>query len=189
VTIDKGIQEMTVWVDGMEKYSWPVSTGIGGYSTPSGNFTASSMNKIWYSRQWDNAPMPHAIFFTKKGHAIHATNETKKLGTPASHGCVRLSPKNAATLFALVKEKGLKNTEVVLVGVSPGGEYKITQPRRRPRGEQEYFDRYGYYDGPPPGRRRATRRRLFQPYYEARPQQRQPQQRRGRRWFRAPGRY
>jgi lipoprotein-anchoring transpeptidase ErfK/SrfK len=189
VTIDKGIQEMTVWVDGREKYSWPVSTGIGGYSTPSGNFTASSMNKIWYSRQWDNAPMPHAIFFTKKGHAIHATNETKKLGTPASHGCVRLSPKNAATLFALVKEKGLKNTEVVLVGVSPGGEYKITQPRRRPRGEQEYFDRYGYYDGPPPGRRRATRRRLFQPYYEARPQQRQPQQRRGRRWFRAPGRY
>lgn len=187
VTIDKGIQEMTVWVDGVETHSWPVSTGIGGYSTPSGNFNAQSMNKIWYSRQWDNAPMPHAIFFTKKGHAIHATNETKKLGSPASHGCVRLSPKNAATLFALVKDKGLKNTEVVLTGVSPGGEYKVTQPRsRQPRNQDEFFDRYGYYDGPPPGRRRGTRRRYFQPYYEAPPQQRQ--QRRGRRWFRAPGR-
>ena len=189
VTIDKGIQEMTVWVDGVETHTWPVSTGIGGYSTPSGNFNAQSMNKIWYSRQWDNAPMPHAIFFTKKGHAIHATNETKKLGSLASHGCVRLAPKNAATLFALVKDKGLKNTEVVLTGVSPGGEYKVTQPRRQPRGQDEFFDRYGYYDGPPPGRRRANRRRLFQPYYEAPPQYRQQRpQRRGRRWFRAPGR-
>ena len=66
---------MTVFVDGVETYTWPVSTGIGGYSTPSGEFTTSSMNKIWYSRQWDNAPMPHAIFFTKKGHAIHGTTE------------------------------------------------------------------------------------------------------------------
>ena len=188
VTVDKGIQEMTVWVDGEEKYTWPVSTGIGGYSTPSGNFTATSMNKIWYSRQWDNAPMPHAIFFTKKGHAIHATNETKKLGATASHGCVRLSPTNAATLFALVKDKGLKNTEVVLTGVSPGGEYKVTKPRPRPRGQNEYYGRYGYYEGPPPARRRAKRRRLFQPYYEAPPQrQRQRQKRRGRRWYRAPG--
>ena len=193
VTVDKGHQEMTVWVDGVEKYTWPVSTGIGGYSTPSGTYTASSMNKIWYSRQWDNAPMPHAIFFTKKGHAIHATNETKNLGKPASHGCVRLAPKNAKTLFTLVTEKGLKNTQVVLTGVTPGGEYKVSQPQRRQqqypaypgRGRDGFFGQYGYYDEAPPVRRRAKRRRLFEPYYEAPPQQQQ--QRRGRRWFRAPG--
>ena len=80
VNVDKSLQEMTVFVDGIEKYQWPVSTGVRGYSTPSGNFTASSMNKIWYSKQWDNAPMPHAIFFTKEGHAIHGSLETKKLG-------------------------------------------------------------------------------------------------------------
>ena len=73
VNVDKSLQEMTVFVDGIEKYQWPVSTGVRGYSTPSGNFTASSMNKIWYSKQWDNAPMPHAIFFTKDGHAIHGS--------------------------------------------------------------------------------------------------------------------
>ena len=178
-SIDKGSQTMTVFVDGIEKHSWPVSTGKAGYSTPSGSFTASSMNKIWYSRQWDNTPMPHSVFFTKRGHAIHATKETKKLGSPASKGCVRLSPKNAETFFNLVKEAGLENTQVELVGVTPGGEYKITQPPR----EDRY--RYGYYDAPPVYRQR---RRLFQPYYDSPPRQyrqrqyRQPRQR--RRWFR-----
>jgi len=87
VNIDKSTQEMTVFVDGIEQYRWPVSTGVRGYSTPSGTFEARSMNKIWYSKQWDNAPMPHAIFFTKQGHAIHGTTEEKRLGTAASHGC------------------------------------------------------------------------------------------------------
>jgi lipoprotein-anchoring transpeptidase ErfK/SrfK len=181
-SIDKSRQEMTVFIDGVETYTWPVSTGIGGYSTPSGEFTTSSMNKIWYSRQWDNAPMPHAVFFTKKGHAIHATNETKKLGKPASHGCVRLSPKNAETFFNLVKETGLENTQVVLTGETPGGEYKITQPQRdnRRRDPYGYYDRYGYYEERPPVQRQ--RRRLFQPYYQAPPPQYQQQPRR-KRWF------
>jgi hypothetical protein len=180
--IDKSRQEMTVFIDGVETYTWPVSTGIGGYSTPSGEFTTSSMNKIWYSKQWDNAPMPHAVFFTKKGHAIHATNETKKLGKPASHGCVRLSPKNAETFFNLVKETGLENTQVVLTGETPGGEYKITQPQRdnRRRDPYGYYDRYGYYEERPPVQRQ--RRRLFQPYYQAPPPQYQQQPRR-KRWF------
>jgi lipoprotein-anchoring transpeptidase ErfK/SrfK len=80
-------------VDGTQRYDWPVSTGLPGYSTPSGTYTASSMNEIWYSKQWDDAPMPHAVFFTKEGHAIHGTNEVQRLGKTASHGCVRLSPK------------------------------------------------------------------------------------------------
>ncbi|HKZ95884.1 MAG TPA: L,D-transpeptidase family protein, partial [Hyphomicrobiaceae bacterium] len=65
INIDKSVQEMTVFVDGVELYTWPVSTGIRGYSTPSGTYTTTSMNEIWYSKQWDNAPMPHAVFFTK----------------------------------------------------------------------------------------------------------------------------
>ena len=93
IDIDKSTQEMTVFVDGVQQYSWPVSTGMRGYSTPSGTYTASSMNEIWYSKQWDNAPMPHAVFFTKKGHAIHGTLDEKRLGNAASHGCVRLVPR------------------------------------------------------------------------------------------------
>jgi len=86
----------------VESYSWPVSTGKAGYSTPSGTFTAMSMNEVWYSKEWDNAPMPHAIFFMKDGHAIHGSYEVKTLGKPVSHGCVRISPQNAATLYDLV---------------------------------------------------------------------------------------
>ena len=126
--IDKTSQEMTIFVDGVEEHSWPVSTGLPGYATPSGTFTTSSMNEIWYSRQWNNTPMPHAVFFTKKGHAVHATDQVSKLGRPASKGCVRLSPKNAKTFYNLVKEHGLERTEVVLSGSTPGGDYKMAHP-------------------------------------------------------------
>lgn len=128
IIIDKSQQKMTVFLDGVEKYEWPVSTGRAGYSTPSGTYTATSMNEVWYSKEWDNSPMPHSIFFMKDGHAVHGSYEVKTLGKPVSHGCVRISPENATTLYTLVKEKGLKNTEVVLTGVTPGGEYKVARP-------------------------------------------------------------
>jgi lipoprotein-anchoring transpeptidase ErfK/SrfK len=131
VNINKANQTMTVNLDGVQRYEWPVSTGLRGYTTPSGSYTARSMNEIWYSREWDNAPMPHAIFFTKKGHAIHGTEETRRLGRPASHGCVRLAPENARTLFALVKAKGLENTQIVLTGDTPGGESNVATSASR----------------------------------------------------------
>ena len=147
INIDKAAQRMTVFLDGVERYHWAVSTGRPAYATPSGSYTARSMNEIWYSKQWDNAPMPHAVFFTKEGHAIHGTNEVKRLATPASHGCVRLSPQNAATLYALVAENGLENTKVTLVGLTPGGEGKVASsapaksPLVQPRKRDGFFAR------------------------------------------------
>jgi hypothetical protein len=134
VNIDKTNQKMTVFLDGIKKYEWPVSTGKAGYSTPSGTYTATSMNEIWYSKQWDNAPMPHSIFFMKDGHAIHGSNDVKNLGHPASHGCVRVAPENAAALFALVAKNGMQNTQVVLTGTTPGGEFKIASKVASPAG-------------------------------------------------------
>jgi hypothetical protein len=58
-------------------------------------------------------------------HAIHGSYEVKNLGKPVSHGCVRISPQNATTLYALVEKNGLDNTQVVLNGVTPGGEFKF----------------------------------------------------------------
>jgi hypothetical protein len=116
IDVDKTAQEMTVMVDGVEEYTWPVSTGKAGYDTPVGDYGLNGMHKIWNSKQWDNAPMPHAIFFTKKGHAIHGTNEVENLGNPASHGCVRLSQENAETLYYLVSEHGEEATRVALSG-------------------------------------------------------------------------
>ena len=143
-----------------------------GYATPSGNFTASSMNEVWYSKQWDNAPMPNSIFFTKEGHAIHGSYETKKLGRAVSHGCVRLAPENAKTLYALVEEQGLGNTKVVLTGVTPGGEAKVaSQARSQNRNRQAgkaWYDPRDYYYPPRPQRRGLFGRRWFfgDPYYD-----------------------
>ena len=56
----------------------------------------------------------------------------KTLGKPVSHGCLRISPENAATLYALVEKNGLKNTEVVLIGVTPGCESMMTPSAANP---------------------------------------------------------
>ena len=160
INIDKAGQKMTVSLDGVQQYEWPVSTGFRGYTTPSGTYTARSMNKIWYSRQWDNAPMPHAVFFTGDGHAIHGTLEVKRLGKPASHGCVRLSPKNAATLYALVEKTGLKNTQVVLAGSTPGGEGKVANETRT-KSSRSRYENYYADSTPEPRRRGGLFRRLF----------------------------
>jgi hypothetical protein len=118
ITVDKNNQAMTVAIDGVERYHWPVSTGIPSYETPNGSFRTFRMEEDHYSKEFDDAPMPHAIFFTRIGHAIHGTDSAGKLGSPASHGCVRLSRANAATLYALVQEQGVLNTTVTLTGSS-----------------------------------------------------------------------
>jgi hypothetical protein len=116
ITVDKDNQQMTVVVDGVTRYHWPVSTGIPSRETPGGSFRAFRMEEDHYSKEFDDAPMPHSIFFTKVGHAIHGTDSVGRLGTPASHGCVRLSRQNASTLYALVQEQGVLNTTVTLTG-------------------------------------------------------------------------
>jgi hypothetical protein len=104
---------MTVSINGQPTYHWTVSTGRPGYGTPSGRFTAQRVARVYYSKKYDNAPMPNAVFF-HGGYAIHGTYEQSKLGRAVSHGCVRLARANAATLFALVQANGLRNTHVVI---------------------------------------------------------------------------
>jgi len=116
ITINKSSQKMTVSVDGVEKYVWLVSTGASGYSTPSGSYAPFRMEADHFSKEWDDAPMPHAIFFTRSGHAIHGSPHIQRLGTAVSHGCVRLAPENATKLYALVQKAGMKNTTVTVRG-------------------------------------------------------------------------
>jgi hypothetical protein len=161
ITIDKSTQRMSVVLDDLPVFDWPVSTGQRGYDTPSGEFKPFRMEKDHFSREWDDAPMPHSIFFTMRGHAIHGTNHIKGIGQPVSHGCVRLAPHNAATLFKLVKQEGMANTRVVLRGETPGaavasaprdgnsGDLTSAVPQapqtRRDNGPAYYDGRY-YYD-------------------------------------------
>jgi len=120
ITIDKNEQLMTVAVDGVERYRWPVSTGNPSHETPNGSFRTFRMEEDHFSKEFDDAPMPHSIFFTKIGHAIHGTDSEGHLGSPVSHGCVRLSRANATTLYALVEKDGVLNTTVTLLHLSGG---------------------------------------------------------------------
>ena len=116
IRVDKTSQRMTVLVDGQERHVWAVSTGMTGYQTPAGSYAPLRLARVHFSREWDDAPMPHSIFFTSEGHAIHGSLATGRLGSPASHGCVRLAPSHAALLFALVSSAGLSNTRVEITG-------------------------------------------------------------------------
>ena len=112
VSVDE--QTMHVYVDGQLRYEWPVSTGGRGYSTPRGEWSPTWLSRWHRSRQYNNAPMPFAIFY-HQGYAIHATEAIYNLGRPASHGCVRLHPDNASLLFSMVEEQGMDNMRVVVV--------------------------------------------------------------------------
>lgn len=119
IKIDKSAQRMTVMVDGVKRFAWPVSTGKAGYATPSGTYWVFRMEKDYFSKEWDDAPMPHTMFFTPQGNAIHGTLETANLGRAVSHGCVRLEPANATKLFNLVRAEGMFSTQVIITGPSP----------------------------------------------------------------------
>ncbi|KZL17285.1 hypothetical protein PsAD2_03152 [Pseudovibrio axinellae] len=112
--IDLSEQTMRIYVNGRVQYSWRVSTARRGYRTPIGTFKPTRMHKRYFSRKYNGAPMPYSVFFYK-GYAIHGTDVIKRLGIPASHGCVRLHPSNAKRLFSLIKANGRANARIVIV--------------------------------------------------------------------------
>ena len=149
VTIDKSTQHMTVAVDGSARYDFAVSTGRAGYGTPNGTYHPQRMARSWFSREYYNSPMPHSIFF-HGGYAIHGSYEISRLGGPASHGCVRLHPENAATLYALVQKEGMSNTRIVITGSNPASHH--AQQQREWSAQPSYRDERqpgSYYQQPP----------------------------------------
>lgn len=130
INIDKSSQRMSVIVDGSVVHSFVVSTGRAGYGTPNGSYRPQWLARSWFSKKYYNSPMPYSIFF-HGGFAIHGSYAISQLGGPASHGCVRLRPANAATLFALVQREGVANTQIVISGSSPSN--RIARERVRPK--------------------------------------------------------
>jgi len=113
VRVDISSQTMSVSVDGWPYATWRVSTARSGYWTPRGSYRPFALKRMHYSRKYDNSPMPHSIFF-KGGYAIHGTGYVRYLGRPASHGCIRLAPGNAARLFSLVRQHGFRDVRIVI---------------------------------------------------------------------------
>lgn len=112
--VNVSTQTMEVIRHGKVIYTWRVSTARRGYITPAGSWRPKRMHRMWYSRKYDMSPMPYAIFY-HGGYAVHGTNAVSRLGSPASHGCVRLDTANAAKLYKLVQMVGPGNTRIVVV--------------------------------------------------------------------------
>lgn len=113
VRIDISSQTMSVSVNGWHYANWRVSTARRGYWTPRGSFRPYMLKRMHYSRKYDNSPMPHSVFFLG-GYAIHGTGYLRSLGRPASHGCIRLAPGNAARLYSLIRQHGKGGTRIVI---------------------------------------------------------------------------
>ena len=112
--IDLSDQKMHVYVGEKLAHVFPVSTGRKGYGTPSGRYQVQWIHPKWRSRKYNMAPMPWSVFF-HGGYAVHGTTEIRRLGRPASHGCVRLDPKNAKVFYRLVEASGRENTLISVV--------------------------------------------------------------------------
>lgn len=143
VSIDLSSQRMTVKENGATLHSWPISSGRSGYRTITGTFTPKWMTRMHYSKKYDDAPMPNSIFFSG-GFAIHGTYATGRLGSPASHGCVRLSPGNAKRLYDLVQSHGRGNTTISIYGTARD-RAPVVAERQRSRSNR-YESRDGYDD-------------------------------------------
>jgi hypothetical protein len=153
VQIDLSTQTMHVEASNGEAFDWPISSARSGYSTPHGYYRAQRLELMHYSHKYHMSPMPHSIFF-RGGYAIHGTGSLAELGRPASHGCIRLSPSNAALLYSLVEMEGAK--------ISISG----TPPASRPfyATRHEYFG-YGHRQF---AHRREPRSLAYAPYYRSR---------------------
>ena len=134
-------------------YAWPVSSARFGFRTPRGTFGVKRMEVMHRSRRYHNSPMPHSLFFSG-GYAIHGTYETASLGRPASHGCIRIAPGNAAALFQMVQAEG---GTISITGQAPESRARYARQGRRAyargwgQGYDDWSDPLGYARAAAPG--------------------------------------
>lgn len=116
--IDRSEQKMYLYVNGQLQHEWLVSTGVAGHRTP--DFDTHPNGRIYdrySSRTYPGGDymglgnMPYAVFISG-GFAIHGTTvgNFPKLGTPASHGCIRLHSDNGLIFNRLVRQYGIRDT-------------------------------------------------------------------------------
>lgn len=151
--IDLTRQRITVTAHGRTVYHWKISSGRAGYHTPRGTFRPKWAAKMHYSRKYDGAPMPYAVFFNG-GVATHGTNAVGRLGSPASHGCIRLHTANARRLYKLVMKHGYARTRFVVTGATP--QTRVIAKRKTRRNVARYR-------APQPRVRRYQPKRAYRP--------------------------
>jgi len=111
--VDISSQRLTLYANSKMVYKWKVSTGRYKFPTPRGRYKPYSLQRMHYSKKYDNAPMPHSVFF-RGGFAIHGTTSISRLGRKASHGCIRLHPKNAKIFYDIIQKQGKNRVSIIV---------------------------------------------------------------------------
>jgi lipoprotein-anchoring transpeptidase ErfK/SrfK len=156
---DLAAQRLHVIENGREKYVWPISSGRRDFATPRGTYHVTWTAKNWFSRQYDDAPMPHSVFFNG-GIAFHGTYSVRQLGRPVSHGCVRLAPGNAAILYKMVHRHGYAQTKIVVYGTPKYGEPLIAG---RAGEDARQWNQRSFWDDDDEDERRDNYRSRYRP--------------------------
>ena len=116
----KSEQKLYLYFQGTLQSTWAISTGLPQYETPLLNqnpngriYDAYTSAKFPGGDYKGLGNMPYAVFI-RGGFAVHGTAESnwRKLGTKASHGCIRLHPDNAQYFNRLIKDAGIYNSWV-----------------------------------------------------------------------------
>lgn len=99
VVVSRDQQSLVVYDGDTVVATSKVSTGKAGHATPTGIFSILEKRRRHESNIYSNAPMPFMQRLTWSGIALHGSNHVPDY--PASHGCVRLPGKFAASLFKM----------------------------------------------------------------------------------------
>ncbi len=132
IHVDLAAQQLEATKPSGETVTWKISSGRRGYETPTGRFEVYRMEEDHLSDEYDQAPMPYAMFFSPRGLAIHGSME-HGLGRPASHGCVRLSVDHARQLYQWAKQNGGARVEIVGRGAPGAVRESVAERARAPR--------------------------------------------------------
>lgn len=107
VDVNLSYQYMTIYQGNNILLELYISSGKNGWETPTGTYYVNQMivshdmqgssgGETWYVPN-----VPHSLYFTNYGHAIHGTYWHNSFGTRLSHGCVNMPEWAAAYLFSI----------------------------------------------------------------------------------------
>lgn len=112
--------KLYLYNDGKITHEWPVAIGTAEYPTPTGQWTVIDkvMGPSWTNPAPDGwgSDMPKyippgpsnplglaAVYWDASGIRFHGTSDLGSIGTPASHGCVRMYNEDVLELYDLVE--------------------------------------------------------------------------------------
>jgi hypothetical protein len=112
IEIDLSDQKMFLKIGGTVVYTMPISSGAASTPTPTGTYSILSKQELRVGGKSPYYRMPYFQMFDSRGYGLHALpylgstgggyfweEALSHIGIPVSHGCVRMLPDDAVTVY------------------------------------------------------------------------------------------